>query len=34
MEADILSMKEEGVNGYVFGCLTAQREIDFESMTR
>lgn len=34
MENDILSIKEEGVTGFVFGCLTPGREIDFPSMTK
>jgi copper homeostasis protein len=34
MENDILSIKEEGVAGFVFGCLTPGREIDFTSMIK
>jgi copper homeostasis protein CutC len=34
MEEEVLTLKEEGVTGFVFGCLTSARTIDFPSMTR
>jgi copper homeostasis protein len=34
MEEEIFSLKEEGVTGFVFGCLTLGRTIDFPNMTR
>jgi len=31
---DISLLKEEGVTGFVFGCLTPDLEIDFPSMAK
>lgn len=34
MEEEISSLQKEGVAGFVFGCLTSGRTIDFPSVTR
>jgi copper homeostasis protein CutC len=34
MEEEIFCLKEEGVAGFVFGCLTLGRTIDFPCMNR
>ena len=34
MENDISCLQKKGASGFVFGCLTSQRTIDFPQMTR
>jgi copper homeostasis protein len=34
MAADILAFKEEGIKGFVFGCLTRAGEVDVSACKR